>query len=186
MGVTFPFFVEGPRLEPIRGFHATTQGTAARLVAGAPFTPSLGNGEWLGHGVYFWTDEAMAWWWADNKKFKSPAVVEARIVLGYCLDLTNAVAVGSFVAAVHQKLLDELPDNERVPENQGDNRQLDCAVLNKAAQLTYPPLESILAHFAAGDPVFPGATLLGRTHVQVCVRKLSNIIYPKEVGRKTV
>lgn len=186
MGATFPFLIGEPRAETIRGFHATTQTMARQVLAGADFVPSVGQGEWLGHGVYFWTDEKMAWWWADNRKLKSPAVIEARIILGYCLDLTNVLAVRAFVSAVHRKLVDDLGDAGPVLENDGDDRRLDCAVYNKAAKLTHPPVESVLAHFAEGDPVFPGTTLRGRTHVQICVRNLSNICYPKDVGRRPV
>jgi hypothetical protein len=184
--VTLPFLMPEPRTDPMRGYHATTGKSAQAILGGAQFEPSGGDGEWLGHGVYFWTHASMAWWWADVRKLKSPAVLEAKIVPGYCLDLTNGLQFGPFIAAVHARLIDELTEvGKIVPENDGEQRRLNCAVLNKASELAWPAIESVLATFDEGEPMFPGTTFGARAHVQICVRKLSNILYPRDVGRRS-
>ena len=40
------------------GFHGTSSEIAERLVGGEAFIPSGGDGDWLGHGVYFFIEFA--------------------------------------------------------------------------------------------------------------------------------
>lgn len=129
----------------------------------------------------------MAWWWADTRKLKSPSVIEATVVPGHCLDLANSIQLRSFISSVYQGVLKELTNDGSAPlTNEGEDRRLDCAVFNKACSLTLPPTDSIRAYFSTGEPLFPGTTLRDRDHVQICVRTLSNILYPKQIPARNL
>lgn len=80
------------RLEPDRAsipaYHGTSQ-EAAREILASRFRLSEGAGEWLGHGVYFFTSLDEAWLWAERKFRTKAAVIQATVVFGYCLDLDS-------------------------------------------------------------------------------------------------
>src|SRR5579863_6459375 len=72
------------------GYHGTRLGRADTIVSLGRFTPSANDYDWLGHGIYFWEHApARAWQWAREKYGSEGAVIEAKIRLGFCLDLTD-------------------------------------------------------------------------------------------------
>lgn len=176
--VAYYLFSE-PRRETLIGFHGTSQAQAATIVNGA-FTPSAGDGEWLGHGVYFWDSPDAAWLWAEKHHRRSPAVVRATLVLGYCLDLDAPAGLTQFLREVYAELV-AICEKERrpVPENIGHDRTLDCALLNLAARRTSRPVDSIIRTCPSGERVYPGADLLSETRRQICMRSIDLIQHPQ-------
>src|SRR5580693_9214327 len=74
----------------VTGFHGSSYERAATIVTLGEFAPSKNDYDWLGHGVYFWEYAPLrAWQWARQKYGERACVVEARITLGRCLDLTD-------------------------------------------------------------------------------------------------
>lgn len=160
----------------VLGYHGTTFERAMRIVNAQQFEPSTGPGEWLGHGVYFWEEcEAHAWDWVA-RKYPGGTVLRANIVLGQCLDLADPAGLRLVVEAQKRLVHHHAQQGTTVPQNCGDDRQLDCAVANLAARETYPEVHAIRAVFEAGDPIYAGSGLRERSHVQICVRRIENII----------
>lgn len=176
-GPPFHQFV-APRRQSIVGYHGTSIGSA-RAALSKGFKASMGPGEWLGHGVYFWEGAAEAWLWAERSHSKKGAVIEATLVLGYCFDLDNQDPPGEFIQAVHSQLLLELERaGQAIPENIGDQHNLNCAILNKAASFTYPPVDSVIHTPQSGRPVVEGTGWYDRTRRQICMRNINNILNP--------
>jgi hypothetical protein len=77
-----------PRM--VIGCHGCSQETLHRLLAGEPLRRSANAWDWLGEGVYFWEYAPFrALEWARRYAPGSPAVLEARIRLGRCLNLLD-------------------------------------------------------------------------------------------------
>ncbi len=175
------------------GFHGCDATVAERVFGGkAHLRRSENDFDWLGEGVYFWENSpARALQYArelrdhprrSGPKIKNPAVVGAVIELGYCLNLLDA----EFLALVresyddlkdlHAQLGVSLPKNKKIA---GDLllRPLDCAVINFLHQTrierTLQPFDTVRAAFAEGGPLYPGAGVSARHHIQVCVRRRS-------------
>lgn len=160
------------------GFHGTSAALALQILQ-TGFTPSTAAGEWLGHGVYFWDSLEAAWLWADQRHRKNPAVLRATILLGYCIDLDSSAAINHLLRQVHRDLEADLFSQSRpMPTNVGDEKFLDCAVLNLAATSTYPPAESIVRTCPSGPPVYPGTGIQAATQRQICVRNIELIRHP--------
>lgn len=49
------------------GYHGTTQEAAEQIISSGHFNKSLGTSEWLGCGIYFFSSQEEADWWAGNK-----------------------------------------------------------------------------------------------------------------------
>ncbi len=80
----------------------------AAVASRACLQPSLGDREWPGHRVYLWTSTEAGWLWARRRFPRPPAVIQATLVLGDCLDLGNALNVERFISDVHRELQDVL------------------------------------------------------------------------------
>ena len=193
----------------VLGFHGCPGETAERLLAGAEFQPSDNLYDWLGPGAYFWEgDLKRAQEWATERRYKSPAVVGAVIDLAHCLDLTTRGHIDLLAAYFElfkqeqERLGEAMPVNEDL---QGDlardklKRFLDRAVihylhndLDKAAEIArseghkpdMEPFDTVRGMFPEGDPAFPGAGFLRKTHTQIAVRNLrciKGVFRPKEL-----
>ena len=160
--------------------------------------------DWLGHGMYFWEnnyDRALLW--AEDKKkrgdIKTPAVIGAVLYLGYCLDLLDNQFVKMIqvyykpLEAEYRILNKELPQNKDLSQDKYKDkifRDLDCTLIeymhqsileqiNEDKETTgYSELklfDSARGVFTEGGPAYPGAGILEKSHIQICIRN-SNCI----------
>jgi hypothetical protein len=175
------------------GFHGCDQEVGERILAGkAEIHSSKNPYDWLGWGAYFWEgDPHRAMRWAEflsenpqasRSPVRQPFVVGAIIKLGFCLDLTHASHLDIVRASYHDlKAASELmgtplPSNQ--PAGKGDadmvRRFLDCAVFNyiheARQQEGLQPFDTVRASFPEGDPLYDGAKISEKSHVQICVR----------------
>jgi hypothetical protein len=151
--------------------------------------------DWLGSGAYFWEnspDRALEWARFLQKhpqnpehKINEPFVVGAVIDLGNCLDLSDAGSLEIIKTAYGQfkrssdSAGSPLPENEPAHETDEDlvKRHLDCAVINFVHALrednqdeSLEPFDTVRGLFTEGGELYPGAKILAKTHVQICVR----------------
>lgn len=188
----------------VLGFHGCDESVGEKVLAGkSPLHPSQNDYDWLGHGIYFWENSAKrALDWAQfihkkpglfKTKIAKPFVVGAIIDLGRCLDLTEArsleiVKAGySDMKAFFDALRDMVDDSFEMPKNApghpGDEdllkRNLDCAVINwvhtSREERKEPPFDSVRGAFPEGPPLYDGAGIRARTHIQISVRSPRSI-----------
>lgn len=182
----------------VLGYHGCDRDIGESLVRGdTNFRSSQNDHDWLGHGIYFWENNpqrAMDWarFMAGHpifkKRVKRPYAVGAVIDLGNCLDLTEAISLGLVTEAyqglqrIFQTAGQELPVNHAATASDEDlvRRNLDCAVINylhevrKTMQL--PEFETVRGAFQEGTPLYPGAGIRTKTHLQIAVRRPENIL----------
>lgn len=154
--------------------------------------PSNNPYDWLGNGIYFWENSvARAQEWAElicerhNKKHpndppKKPAVIGAVICLGNCLNLTDyksneimkkGYEILSYELSLNNK---EMPQNRNVKGNEDLlYRDLDCAVIQRIHQynreMNIRGFDSVRGIFLEGEPVYEGAGIKEKNHVQLCI-----------------
>lgn len=184
-----------PRI--VVGYHGCDRSLLEGVVlGGGHLQPSDNRYDWLGKGTYFWENGLQrAWEFAEWKKqrgeIKEPAVIGAHINLGRCFDLADTWATGQ-LRDVHarfvRKLKDlgvEMPVNRKAAPGDFDLvlRNLDCAVMNFAMTTedeSYgqhePYFQTVRGVFVEGGPVFEGAGIYQKSHVQIAVRDLSAIL----------
>ena len=175
------------------GFHGCCHSVGESVLAGdSELLPSQNAHDWLGSGIYFWEgDPHRALKWAkflsgnpalSKRPVLKPFVVGAVIRPGRCLDLSQDVSreiVREAFLALKQAYDVAgfaMPHNE--PSGAGDNdlvkRFLDCAVFEFVHQMResrkMEPFDSIRAAFPEGEPLFDGAKVSEKAHVQICVR----------------
>lgn len=182
----------------VLGYHGCEKSVGEKILAGSNVGRSENAYDWLGHGAYFWEGSAKrALDWAEflkkhppttDRKIKHPFVVGAVIDLGNCLDLTDAASLDIVRAGYDEfKLVMEtagapLPVNEAAHAEDVDlvKRRLDCAVVNFVHALRerqgVEPFDTVRGVFTEGGELYPGARILAKTHVQVCVRHPSKSI----------
>ncbi len=178
----------------IVGFHGCDASVRDRLVNDPKERPipSQNDYDWLGHGFYFWENNAeRALQWAqENPKIKNPAVLGAYIDLGRCLDLIDKQGLDE-VEQNYQlyKLIsevsgDSLPKNEKDRNGVPMKRYLDCAVIESLhsfaesvaeGEVKTPYYDSVRGVFWEGEELYPGAGMKARNHIQVCVRNINCI-----------
>ena len=185
------------------GFHGTDEKTAEKIFSGEGHLSLSGNDyDWLGHGIYFWEYSPSRAYQFVQEKFKwqgrseKVAVVGAIIDPGLCLNLLAAEGLG-YLEAGYDALLTERGGEKFLPKN-GDgtklwDRKLDCAVINMVHELrgltqsddwqnAHPdttPLQSydtVRGAFWEGGPIYPGARIEKKSHVQICVRNPESVI----------
>ncbi len=164
------------------GFHGCNKETFSKVINnGEHLLASSNSYDWLGNGIYFWEQNyERAYEWAKNRYGDNAAVIGAVIDLGYCLNLTDyssneKLKLGYKALEIRCNLL-----NKKLPENRQSTktkdvllRDLDCAVIeqihyyNKEENL--PSFDSVRGIFTEGGPVYPGAEILEKTHVQLCI-----------------
>lgn len=178
-------------------FHGTDEKTAEKVLTGnAHLEPSENDYDWLGHGIYFWEYSPLRAYQFAHEKFKwqgrkeKVAVVGAIIDPGHCFNLLDASAL-DFLELGYEALLQDRGEIDALPKN-GDGkehwkRHLDCAVINMVHEMRAltqehawieqnpgkAPLASydtVRGAFWEGGPIYPGARIEKKNHVQICVR----------------
>ena len=183
----------------VLGFHGCDADVGENILAGKDhLAPSKNDYDWLGHGIYFWENSPeRAKQWAEflanhsprsRNRITKPFVVGAVIDLGNCLDLTEASSLGLVRSGFEEMKLAmesiglDLPKNE--PGARGDEdllkRKLDCAVVNYVHAVRkdvdlLKPFDSVRGAFSEGEPLYEGAKIMAKTHIQVCIRDRSSI-----------
>lgn len=166
------------------------------LLGGQSLRKSSNRYDWLGEGIYVWEHghrraAEFAQWKKDRGEIEEPVVLGAYIHLGRCFDLTDTWAT-SRLPDYFERLRSSLTaTGEALPENRpaaaGDFdlvlRDLDCAVLNLALQVLGEEVsegegqfQTVRGAFVEGDPVYDGARIYEKTHVQIAVRDPSCIL----------
>lgn len=176
------------------GFHGCDREVGEAILSGSQTHLQISTNvyDWLGSGAYFWEndpDRAMQWARHVQKhpqhyrqKIKDPCDLGAVIDLGLCLDLTHSLCLDE-VQLAHEELTRflkkmniPLPVNEAGFEGDLDlvKRHLDCATVNFVHELRLkmirPAFDSVRCPFTKGQPLYTGAKIMNRTHIQICVR----------------
>lgn len=168
----------------IIGFHSCDKEVGLRVLNGNDeLIPSQNSWDWLGAGIYFWeqnpvrayqyAEESAAKTQFNKVPIKTPFVLGAHIDLGNCLNLVENYSLKILSEAYTglQKLMEEA--GEEMPVNKGNNKALDCAVIQYIHQsnkeLGKPMYDTIRCAFQEGDEAYPGATISSRLHLQICV-----------------
>ena len=183
----------------IFGYHGCDRAVGEAVLSGkAKLNPSMNMYDWLGSGIYFWEQSPKrALEWAQscvdtpkmtNGQIKEPFVLGAIINLGLCLNLTDVSDMQRLQAAY--TFFEELcrKKHQPLPKNTEQLRELDCRVINLAAELSiqlgYGNFDTVRGAFIEGEPIYPGAKIFGHTHIQVCVRNpdcISGYFLPADI-----
>lgn len=184
----------------IFGFHGCDESVRDRLLNQPDdIVMSKEKYDWLGHGMYFWENNyERALQWAEDKKrhgrIKSPAVIGATLFLGYCCDFLDSTYIKTLksyfdlmvetYAAVNQIL----PENKDLRHDRHKDkilRELDCAVIEfmhseislktqfdikTKGFSTNKIFDSTRGVFTEGGPVYAGAGIYEKSHIQICIR----------------
>lgn len=187
----------------LNGYHACPTILADLICSNkAKLAPGQGDSDWLGEGVYFWHEEidhAREW---VLKKQQNPinsavswSIIHAKIKKGNCLDLRKKSAQEEMKQAhdflVSNKVFSSnysLVSNKKYKDGISIERKRDHAVMmqihtlrNAFAKRKY---DTIIGVFHDGKPIFPGAGILSKSHIQICVRShLTHIKNPKIIER---
>jgi hypothetical protein len=143
--------------------------------------PSNNEYDWLGPGIYFWeanplrglefaTEAAKR----EPNRIKEAFVVGAIIELGFCLDLTTKAGIEMVRIAYDSLRQTSQTAAGPLPENSSDRLRhpLDCAViqrLHSIAKETGSAFDTVKGVFTEGNPIYPGAGFLEKTHIQIAV-----------------
>lgn len=160
--------------------------------------------DWLGNGFYIWENNYQrAYEWAldrqANGKIITPSVVGVVYQLDYCLDFTDS-QYNNLLPPYYDSLKEDLriagktlPKNKDIKKDEHHDlviRELDCAVIEyfhrKIAEqisidiskkgfseLKY--YDTVRGIFTEGGPIFDGAGLQRKNHIQICIRNLNCI-----------
>lgn len=187
------------------GFHGCDLETRNQLVTNPDkVKKSEEKFDWLGHGFYVWENNiSRALEWAEDKqrrgKIRTPSVVGVVYQLEYCLDLTDSEFIKllpAYYAAMKGDLSianKSIPENHDHPKDSHHDlviRELDCAVIEYMHQKIaeqiqldvaatgfseYKEFETVRGIFTEGGPIFEGAGIRAKNHIQVCIRNLNCI-----------
>jgi hypothetical protein len=177
----------------VLAYHGCDRSVGERILSGADHVRVSSNRhDWLGAGAYFWEnspDRALSW--AEflhahpqysQKPLKEPFVIGAVIAIGRCLDLTESHCLAILQDAYQEfeaTMRDagtNLPHNEKGHSQDEDlvKRYLDCAVIDflhlVRQERELSPFDTLRGAFFEGGPLFPGAGVARKTHIQWCVR----------------
>lgn len=182
----------------IMGYHSCDKELGMRLVNGKDeLLPSTNAWDWLGKGIYFWeNDPARALQYAtenaagiqkNRKAAKTPFVIGAVIDLGKCLNLVEIEAL-EILSEAHKSLANLMEIAEdKMPVNNGNNRALDCAVMNYIHESNVKnAYHSIRCAFLEGEGAYEGSNISSRSHIQLCVRShhsIAGYFLPKPVSQ---
>lgn len=173
----------------VLGYHGCDLSLAERVFPGKKkLESSLNEYDWLGNGVYFWEHNARrAYDFAcqvrdrphhRGQRIKRPAVVDAVIDLGNCLNLLDTRAI-EMVREAHGDLVALLKEAEEpAPTNSGGKdrllRRLDCAVIEFLHQARdfqrEEAFDSVRAVYTEGEEIYENAGFYAKSHIQLCVR----------------
>lgn len=66
-----------------------------------------------------------------------------------------------------------------MPVNKGDNRKLDCSVIQFIHEsrkiASESPFDTIRSPFSEGETIYPGSNFTKRQHIQICIQNLDMI-----------
>lgn len=166
----------------VLAYHGCRKDIAEKLIAGADFKPSENDYDWLGPGIYFWEanprrgaqfiEEKSR---RDGTRSHDGSVVGAVVDLGLCLDLTTSAGIDLVKSAYEQFADATRSAGNALPKNTDDamRRNLDCAVIRHLHRILgraeASPIQSVKGVFAEGGPIYPGAAILEKTHIQIAV-----------------
>jgi hypothetical protein len=149
---------------------------------------------------YFWEYSPLRAYQFINEKFKwqereeEVAVIGAIIDPGLCLNLLDASGLGFL--EVGYDALKSAQGDKPLPENgvgkEFWKRNLDCAVINMVHEIRaitqeedwksqnigqnpLPSYDTVRGAFWEGGPVYPGARIEKKNHIQICVRNQNSI-----------
>ena len=165
--------VTAPR--SVAGYHGCSAEVAARVLAGDPLATSRNPWDWLGQGVYFWEyGPVRARQWAEEHCGSGePAVLEARIRLGRCLNLMDAAHFTGLRIA-YEHVLANVAGAVGLRNTERGLHKLDRRVVDgycdKVVDQGAKPFQTVRGCFPEGEPVFAGSKILSLTHVQIAVR----------------
>jgi hypothetical protein len=168
----------------IIGYHSCDKDVGTKVLNGqTQLIPSNNSWDWLADGVYFWEQnpkraldyaiEVAEGNQFNKGKIKTPFVLGAIIQLGNCLNLVESESLAVLEEAYDglKILLNEA--GKEMPQNDDNNRKLDCAVIRYVHQSRkttgQPAYDTIRSAFDEGSRVYPGASFASRNHIQVCV-----------------
>ena len=175
------------------GYHGCDESVGERILQNKEHVSRSENEhDWLGNGAYFWENSpARALQWAEfvkrnpqhfRHRIQKPFVVGAIIDLGNCLDLSDSASL-AIISSSFEELHDTLRETDTpLPMNaaahQGDEdlvkRYLDCAVINLVHVIRereeLPAFDTVRGIFTEGKELYPGAKIMSKTHIQICVR----------------
>jgi hypothetical protein len=187
----------------IVGHHGTTRLAADQIAAKQIEMPYESQYRWLGSGVYFFQNNlqnAVAWAKvvAARQKQKdptlsgssvTPAVVEARIDLTACFDLTDPVMLITLRNSYDRYSRTEKPITQRpftVSEGEilagywGEYKEfgknaLDYEMINRACELFFNKcgikFRSVRGVFVEGQEIYSTSWVFDKSHVAIAVRK---------------
>jgi hypothetical protein len=187
------------------GFHGCDESARNELVTNPDIVKkSQEVFDWLGNGFYVWENNySRALKWAIDKEKRGaitiPSVVGVVYQLDYCLDFTDSEFID--ILSQYYELMKEdliiadkqLPKNKALPKDEFHDlvlRELDCAVIEYFHQKIDEQIKknisdkgfSDLKHFdtvrgifTEGGPVFEGAGIQSKNHIQICIRNLNCI-----------
>lgn len=174
----------------VLGFHGCDRSVGEDVLAGRkPLEFSNNLHDWLGNGIYFWESSPQrALQWATESMHRpkqtqgsitDPFVVGAIIDLGRCCSLFDSSALEELRFAYDALSLTHETDGTPLPKNKGAPpdrvlRFLDRAVIEMMHEIRELEearrYDSVRAAFGEGGPLYPGAGLSARNHIQIAVR----------------
>jgi hypothetical protein len=177
----------------ILAYHGCDRSVAERLLNNKTFRISENDYDWLGSGVYFWeANPARALASARHLKkvgksgparIRQPYAIGAVINLGYCLDLISTNGI-EFVKEAYFDFKQYMEQSgSPMPTNRGGDdllqRYLDCAVINHIHSVIKrdkgKAFDTVRGVFLEGKRIYNTSGFYEKTHIQICVRNLSNI-----------
>lgn len=176
----------------IVGYHGCDRETARKvLLEGEDLKPSKNPYDWLGEGIYFWEHgPERAFDFAEEQKkrgkIEEPFILGAYIHLGRCFDLFDLSATQRLSSYFdiwknsYEESGQTIPLNKKAKPNDSDLllRFRDCAVLNSFLTITDEleagsdkiHYQTVRGSFVEGKPVYEGAMIYTKTHIQISVR----------------
>ncbi len=131
--------------------------------------------------MYFWESDphrGLEWAVERSKKprsrLKTPFVAGAVIDLGFCLDLTTTEAAATIKTAYDSLVKTYASAGRALPTNKPFRPELDCEVINWLHYIRLKdgkePFDSVKGAFIEGNPIYPAANFMEKTHIQIAVR----------------
>jgi hypothetical protein len=187
------------------GFHGCDETVRNELVKNPnKIKKSQEKYDWLGNGFYVWENNyARALKWAEDKQKRGnisvPAVVGVIYQLDYCLDFSDS-AYTEILKTYYDLFKKDLqiagknlPINKNLQKDEYHDlilRERDCAVIEYLHKKTSEEIDKDIDNkgysehrhfdivrgiFTEGGPVFEGAGIQTKNHIQICIRNVNCI-----------